>query len=76
MNTLNLQNPWWTEGSIGDALAPGFRRSAFDEAKNLFALRQIVVITGMRRVGKSTIMYQLIEDLLNSDTDPNESLVA
>ncbi len=74
MDTLDLQNPWWKEGCIGEALAPEFHRSAFDEAKNLFELRQIVVITGLRRVGKSTIMYQLIEDQLNSNTDPKHIL--
>ena len=28
--------------------------------------RQILVFTGLRRVGKSTIMYQLINDLISS----------
>ncbi len=74
MNTLELQNPWWKDGSIGETLAPRYHRYAFNRAKKLFAMRQIVVITGLRRVGKSTIMYQLIEDLLKSNTDPKHIL--
>ncbi|RLJ02834.1 MAG: hypothetical protein DRP11_02525, partial [Candidatus Aenigmatarchaeota archaeon] len=45
-------------------LAPKYKRKAYTEVKKLFARRQITVISGLRRVGKSTLMYQLIDELL------------
>jgi len=62
--TLLLLNPWWKSGKLGKELAKPFRREAFKEMKKLEPYRQIVILSGLRRVGKSTILYQIIEDLL------------
>ncbi|MDA8077391.1 MAG: AAA family ATPase [Nitrospiraceae bacterium] len=32
--------------------------------------RQIVLFTGLRRVGKTTLMYQIIDGLLKKDMKP------
>ena len=40
---------------------PAYRRRAFGDLENLLKTRQIVAITGLRRVGKTTIIKQLAE---------------
>ncbi len=66
MEILEILNPWWKEKSIGNALALPYRRKAFSAILKLLNLRQITVIAGLRRVGKSTLMYQAIEELLKT----------
>ncbi|MDG7018278.1 MAG: ATP-binding protein [Nitrososphaerota archaeon] len=70
---LERLNEWWTSGSVRSALAPRYRRHPFSDASDLLGNRQAVVMTGLRRVGKSTILYQLIGDLL-ARTDPRNVL--
>ncbi len=62
--TLKILNPWWRSGKISKDLAKPFKRPWYYKARTLMKERQILVLTGLRRVGKTTIMYQLIEDLL------------
>ncbi|WP_449462348.1 AAA family ATPase [Tardisphaera miroshnichenkoae] len=67
-DNLSILNPWWTTGQISPTLAKPYKRKAFAEAKRLFmGYRQVVMMVGLRRVGKSTIVYQLISDLLKTE---------
>ncbi|MGI0100170.1 MAG: ATP-binding protein [Candidatus Micrarchaeaceae archaeon] len=68
MEILEIINPWWKEGKVNRPLAPAYHRTAFNELKKLIEHRQMVLLTGLRRVGKTTLMYQLIEHLMDSDT--------
>ncbi len=61
---LNQHNPWWTIGKVPDFLAPSFRRRDFYFLKDTLDSKEIIGIIGARRVGKSTLMYQLIQHLL------------
>ncbi len=64
---LAALNGWWTTGTISAKLARPYRRKAFAEALRLLnEHRQILMLTGIRRVGKSTMLYQLIQTLLES----------
>lgn len=65
MEILEILNPWWKERAISKELAPSYRRKIFSAISGLLELRQAVVISGLRRVGKSTIMYQLMDDLIS-----------
>lgn len=64
---LRAINPWWKDGKISSELAKPFRRPIFRELKKLMAYRQALILTGLRRVGKSTLLFQLIEDLLKAN---------
>lgn len=64
VETLELLNPWWKERKVGEELAKPFKREIFDKIFSLTNYRQIVILSGLRRVGKSTILYQIIEELL------------
>lgn len=61
---LLIQNEWWKTEKVRKDLAPEFKREAFYELKKMVNLRQIVLLTGLRRVGKTTLLFQLIQELL------------
>jgi hypothetical protein len=59
-------NEWWFTGKIRRELAPPFRRYAFSRVMESLRERQILLVTGSRRVGKTTLLYQTIERLLET----------
>ncbi len=73
MDFLDLANwnPWWPSGKVPEALL-GVKR-AFDPLllKALDA-REVVALTGVRRCGKSTLLYQLIARLLQERVDASQ----
>lgn len=73
-NLLELLNSWWKEGKVSKKLAPVYKRRVFEEIKILSKKRQITVITGLRRVGKSTLMYQIIDSLIQAEINPENIL--
>lgn len=73
LNLLMQYNPWWKDGIMPGVYNPPQRRYAFFEVKKILErkeLRRFAVISGARRVGKTTIMYQLIADLLKQGIAP------
>lgn len=62
-------NPWWRDGKVSPEFL-GRRRKIFDEIIKYIDKRQIVLFTGLRRVGKTTLMYQIIDELLRKGVDP------
>lgn len=63
---LQEYNPWWQSGAESEEL-PGVRRQAYYETLEQLQsrdLRRFVVLSGARRVGKTTVMRQLIAELL------------
>ena len=63
-DVLRLLNPWWGGGTVDPALAKPYRRKFFEQIKAKMAYRQVVILTGLRRVGKTTLLYQTIQSLL------------
>jgi len=64
---LERFNEWWFTGKIRKDLALPFKRYAFSKALESLKDRQILIITGLRRVGKTTLLYQIIEKLLATE---------
>ncbi|HQP00593.1 MAG TPA: ATP-binding protein [Caldisericia bacterium] len=60
---LSKWNSWWRDGSVKKELL-GKRRNSFYEIIKFADKRQIIAIKGQRRVGKTTLMYQIIDYLL------------
>lgn len=79
MKVLRQYNPWWrTPLAIKEASKPQ-KRMAFDEALKILthhSIRRFVVLSGMRRVGKTTILYQIIEHLIDTGVNPQNILYA
>ena len=65
-------NPWWETGSID--LKFRKKRFLFKELKESLSKRRIDVIVGLRRVGKTVLIHQLIEHLLGLGVEPKEIL--
>src|SRR4030066_2605467 len=62
---LANQNPWWSTGKVPRHLLCPYRRRDFYPLRDKLADERILVITGPRRAGKTTIMYQMIDELLS-----------
>lgn len=75
LKVLSAYNPWWKTGMVNPKLSKTYKRFAFHEAMKRLDeqnIRRIVVLTGTRRVGKTTIQYQMIEQLLQRGVAPQK----
>jgi hypothetical protein len=63
---LANQNPWWSTGKVPSTLLCPYRRRDFYPLMDKLAGEKILVITGPRRAGKTTIIYQMIDELLSA----------
>jgi hypothetical protein len=73
LKELLIQNEWWDTGKISQEKAKPYRRKVFEEIKRTFQkYRQILLLTGLRRVGKTTLLYQLIQELLRAGIKPTQ----
>lgn len=75
LKVLSAYNPWWKTGVVNPKLSRSYKRFAFYEAMKRVEqkdLRRTVVLTGTRRVGKTTIQYQMIEALLAKGVPPQK----
>lgn len=73
VKVLNAFNPWWKSGVIRSEYSKTYKRFAYYETMKILAhetIRRTAVLTGTRRVGKTTIQYQLIEELLAFGVEP------
>lgn len=67
-------NPWWTLGSVPSHITGLPREKYLKQLISSLDAPEIAIITGMRRTGKTTIMYQLIQHLIENDLDPKNVL--
>jgi predicted AAA+ superfamily ATPase len=74
LRTLEQFNDWWTTGAVPARLLQPYRRPLFYELLNYRADRQMLLVYGLRRIGKTTIFYQLIQHLLDDGIDPGTIL--
>jgi len=65
IETLKKWNPWWVYGSVPRERSGIVREELIDGLSHLVKAKEIVSITGVRRGGKSTILYQMIDALLS-----------
>jgi predicted AAA+ superfamily ATPase len=74
LRVLHGFNPWWTHRPVS---IPSFHRLAYDAcSRYLFdeSIRRGILLAGPRRVGKTTVLYQLAERLLVRGVDPRSIL--
>ena len=58
-------NPWWKGGFEIEFK----QREIYKEVKKFLTLPQIIAFTGLRRVGKTTLMFKIIEDAIKDSFD-------
>ncbi|NMC49441.1 MAG: ATP-binding protein [Desulfovibrio sp.] len=77
---LKLENPWWEHGKgISSQYRNLPHRQYFDRFHDLvadFGLRRAVILMGPRRVGKTVLLQQTIQKLLDIGNDPKQILFA
>ncbi len=73
MGKLVEWNPWWENREELNKLM-GMHRGMYNSLIDSIKIKEITIITGVRRAGKSTIMYQMIYNLLNDHIDPKQIL--
>lgn len=77
LKVLSAYNPWWKTGVISPNWTKAYKRLAFSEAMDRLLqveLRRILILTGTRRVGKTTILFQMMEDLLKKGI-PSQKII-
>lgn len=57
-------NPWWESGRVPPAKAMVFKRRDYYKLLQRIDDLKIMAVVGPRRVGKTTLMYQLIEQII------------
>ena len=75
LKVLSSFNPWWKTGIVNPRLAKSYKRFSYYEAMQILQdknIRRTVILTGTRRVGKTTIQYQMIEELLKQGVPPQK----
>jgi predicted AAA+ superfamily ATPase len=71
VNSVYLEyNPWWEgEYDPGQIIE---RQSVLEKVEKWMADESIIVLTGLRRVGKTTVMKMLIRKLLHQGVSPGD----
>jgi uncharacterized protein len=76
-SVLRQYNTWWERGAVPDL--PPWKRAAFAELKLWLAeppAQRAVLLSGARQVGKTTLMLQVIQSLLENGVRPDQILYA
>ncbi|MBI4141000.1 ATP-binding protein, partial [Candidatus Woesearchaeota archaeon] len=73
INALTEWNPWW-ENKEHISQLRGQLRTKYELLINSIELKEITILLGIRRAGKSTIMYQMIDSILNKGVEPKQIL--
>ena len=69
---LYQYNPWWEETFKNENVKP--REKYLAELRKYLDLKQIIILTGLRRVGKTTLMKLIIEELIAKNVAPDHIL--
>ena len=68
--TIRQWNPWWAEKRVPEDFL-GIKRDVADSIIKTLGTRHIKDIIGVRRSGKTTVLYQVAEHLINTGVSPN-----
>lgn len=74
MLNLITFNRWWDTGRVEETYLEPHKRPLFHQLENFLEARQILLIYGLRRVGKTTLLYQLIDHLLKEGVNKKHIL--
>lgn len=69
---LYQYNPWWEESFKNENVKP--REKYLVELRKYLDFKQIIILTGLRRVGKTTLMKLIVEELISKGFDSKRIL--
>ena len=73
LNKLAEANPWWSTKKVPEELR-GQPRLDYSLLVKSIEVQEVTIIVGVRRAGKSTFMYQMVEKLLGRGIQPEQIL--
>lgn len=71
---LSKFNEWWTAGRVSGRNLKEYKRHLIKQVFKFLPDRQALLLAGLRRVGKTVLMYQLIQYLLDRGVPPKHIL--
>ena len=74
-SSLIATNPWWNNEKINTQFLLSRKRNEFEKIIQKIENKRILSIIGPRRVGKSTLMYQAINHLLEEKKVQNKRIL-
>jgi predicted AAA+ superfamily ATPase len=77
LKILYAYNKWWDTNAVSEELLKEYKRPVFFEAQKAFFhadIRRLVILSGARRTGKTTVMYQTINGLLKNQVGSKKIL--
>lgn len=75
INELTKQNPWWVDPQVKAIDPAKTHRDVFETLKERVLHRELITsLVGLRRVGKSTLILQVIDQILRSGQNPTSLL--
>lgn len=69
LQILYKYNPWWSTNNVSSQFNKSIKRFAYYDANKVFlhsTIRRAILLSGARRTGKTTIMYQTIASLIEN----------
>ena len=70
MLNLITFNRWWDTNQVDSIYLRPYKRQLYKTLVEHLSARQVLVIYGLRRTGKTTLMYQIIDFLLKTGVNP------
>lgn len=77
IKVLRKYNPWWRNPSTIKEESKPQKRLAYYESLRMIkheSIRRFAILSGARRVGKTTIMYQMMNTLIDEGVSPKNIL--
>ena len=71
LSELERFNTWWKIGKVRQSLTKEYKRIVYNQIMKHIDKRLIILLYGLRRIGKTTIMYQIISELLEHTEGKN-----
>ncbi len=75
LDRIRFENPWWIDGRIEEDYNSMKRRLYFELFRPLVYerdIRRAVVLMGPRRVGKTVMLYHMVEDMIQNGINPKK----
>jgi predicted AAA+ superfamily ATPase len=72
---LYFHNPWWIDHKVPDSLKLSYRKPVLKKLLDYFKLDRAILIKGPRRTGKTTLLYQLIDELITKREIPAQNII-
>lgn len=72
---LYFHNPWWIDRRVPDSLKLTYQRPVLKKLLEYFKLDRAILIKGPRRTGKTTLLYQIIDELITKRKVPAQNII-